>query len=326
LKPLNGLRVAIARWSIPLRVVASVGVLGVVFAKTDLVSMLGQLVQFNMPMLLTMLAFSYAAWIVNSYRFQLILAAYGVNCNIGELFRLNMIAVFYGLVLPGQVSGEVLKAVRLAGRTGAPRIAYASVFLDRMYGLIGLAILGGLAVLVGAPDPEWRGTRPAIVSLALVALGGIAVVAFPTILDRFRRSFARRERIGRGIFLANLMELGGRRPSARLVMTGCVLSLASQGLLAAIHWGVALAIGVSVSPFALTWILAVATIVGMFPISLAGLGVREATYVGLLSLFGVPAGAALSLSLVMFAILVALGLTGGILDLFVRDRATRAEA
>jgi uncharacterized membrane protein YbhN (UPF0104 family) len=199
---------------------------------------------------------------------------------------------------------------------------YSSIFLDRVYGLIGLALLGCVALIFAPPLVDWVGSSPSIALLIAVTLGCIAVVCFPW-LSTVRQPADRSSARAHGRFSTPLLGLttaDGVAPSASILAVGCALGLVSQALTAAIHWGVAMALGLNISPLALTWILALGTIVGMFPISLAGLGVREATYVGLLALFGVSAGSALALSLTMFMILLALGLTGGALDLLALRR------
>jgi len=305
----------------PVRVLITVALLSLVLVSTGLSSLPDEIGRANVPLLVAMLGCSYVAWIVNTYRWQRILAGFRVTFGFAELFRLNLSGVFYGLALPGQVSGEIVKALRLGGRTGQRRVIYLSIFLDRVYGLIGLALLGCLALVLEPPQPDWLGRSPGIVALGLVSFAGILIVTLPWLcsVPALLRS-GEDHTIGKlEARLLSLTTADGCVPPVATLAVGCALGLMAQALTAVIHWGVALALGLTVSPLALTWILALGTILGMFPISFAGLGVREATYVGLLSLFGVSAGAALTLSLTMFAILVALGVTGGALDLLVRD-------
>jgi len=308
------------RWSMPIRMTITLVLLALVFVRNEVWNLPGEIPNANLPLLLAMLVGSYVAWLVNTWRWQRILAAFRVRYPFFDLFRLNLAGVFYGLALPGQVSGEVVKALRIAGRTSQHGIVYTSIFLDRVYGLIGLTLLGCIAMAFAPPQVDWPGAHLSIGILVGVMLLGIGVVAAPW-LPRLRRAASTRSAATdqglRSLLLRSRTADGGKLPVS-LLAVGCVLGLTAQALTAAIQWGVATALGLSVSPLALTWILAIGTIVGMLPISLAGLGVREVTYVGLLSLFGVSAGPALALSLTMFAILVVLGMTGGILDLLAR--------
>jgi uncharacterized membrane protein YbhN (UPF0104 family) len=317
----RGRRLFRGRWSLPLRLAITAGLLGLVVIRSDLWSLPADLSGINLPLLAAMLACSYAVWIVNTYRWQRILAGYDLPYRFGELFRLNLASVLYGLALPGQISGEVVKALRLPCQAQDRTSVYMSVFFDRVYGVIGLAVLGYITLALEPPPAPWVGQGPSLVVLATMALTGLGVLTVPWHSEPLARVFgkANPKWTAAGAKLLNLASAGRRSPPVTFTV-GCALGLAPQVLTAAIHWGVAVALGLSISPLALTWIMAMATIFGMFPISLAGLGVREATYVGLLSLFGVPTGPALALSLGMFAILIALGLTGGLLDLLLSDR------
>jgi uncharacterized membrane protein YbhN (UPF0104 family) len=302
------------------RLAITVVLLALVCLRSDIWSLPDALRRANVPLLAAMVAATYVPWLVNTFRWQRILAGFQMPYAFAELFRLNLAGVFYGLALPGQVSGEVLKALRIAGGTNQRGVVYTSIFLDRIYGLIGLALLGCIALAAAPPQHDWPGSNPSMAVLILATLTGIGVVALPWLSTLTRSGISRHASSDGGIlgWLVHPRTADGRRPPLSMLAFGCILGLAAQALTTAIHWGVAVALGLSVSPLALTWIIALGTIVGMFPISLAGLGVREATYVGLLSLYGVSAGSALALSLTMFAILILLGLTGGILDLLAR--------
>jgi uncharacterized membrane protein YbhN (UPF0104 family) len=324
---LRGRRLANGRWAMPLRVSVAVVLLGLVFFRNNLWNLPAEVGRVDAPLLAAMFGCSYVAWLINTYRWQRILAAFRVRYDFRELFRLNLAGVFYGLALPGQISGEVLKALRLADRSSQRHVVYVSIFLDRVYGLIGLALLGCVALVLDPPQPEWLGRSPSMVVLVAVVLAGVGVLVLPWLSVPLSRIVPSTHSTiyGLAAVLISLTRPGGATPPASTLVVGCGLGLVAQALIAAIHWGVALALGLSLSPLALTWILALGTIVGLLPVSFGGLGVREATYVGLLSLFGVSAGPALALSLMMFMILVALGLTGGILDLLAGDVHSQPE-
>jgi hypothetical protein len=73
---------------------------------------------------------------------------------------------------------------------------------------------------------------------------------------------------------------------------------------------------VEVPPPALTWIVACVSLVHLLPISLAGLGIREAAYAGLLEQYGVPLASGLAVSLAVFGVILAQALIGGLVELW----------
>jgi uncharacterized membrane protein YbhN (UPF0104 family) len=311
-------------WSWPVRVLVTLGLLGVVVVRSDLPTLLQDLSRANLVVLLSMLVCSYLVWVVNTFRWQRILTGLQVQCDFHELYQLNLASLFYSLALPGQISGEVVKAFRLSSRLKQHRVVYVSILLDRVFGMTGLILLGGFALALSPPPSGWVGLGLSWAMLAGVTAAAGLVLAVPWLVRLPWPVLLRHHPVLRrlGTAVCRATSPASATPSVSMLLVGCVLSVVAQALTAAIAWGVALALGVVVSPLALTWVLTLGTIIGMFPISVAGLGVREATYVGLLSLFGVSAGSALALSLAMFAILIALGLTGAALDVLVGTKFT----
>jgi uncharacterized membrane protein YbhN (UPF0104 family) len=318
---LRGWSWIIRRWSTPLRTVVTVILLTVVLLRINLSDLQNAIEHANVGLLLAMLGCSYLSWVLNTYRWQRILAGFRVHCGFGTLLRLNLASLFYGLALPGQVSGEVLKGFRLARRVKQPQAVYVSIFLDRIYGLIGLTIIGLVGLALAPPPADWVGRGPSWVVLAtamLLAFGVIALpwisrLPIPPILYRYPVLTRLASR------LANSTTVHGVTPPPTLLAAGCALGLIAQEVTVLTFWGVSVALGLHVSPLAVTWIAAVQALAAMLPITLMNFGLREITFIGLLGLFGVASGQALTLALTMFAIGLALGLTGGALDLLIRD-------
>ena len=134
----------------------------------------------------------------------LYLLAHGVNAaklqvflpglSLWQAWRFTMIGVFYGTVLPGQLAGDAVKAVRLAraqgdGDEGA---GVAAVAVDKIVGLFALFIVVALAI---ALDARAFGATAVIgVALATVAaIGALAAMVFlpvPAWFGRFGASVA----------------------------------------------------------------------------------------------------------------------------------------
>jgi hypothetical protein len=63
------------------------------------------------------------------------------------------------------------------------------------------------------------------------------------------------------------------------------------------------------------WARGVTGITMLLPLSVAGLGLRELSYVALLGLFGIPPATALSMSLMVFGCLLLNGAAGALIEL-----------
>ena len=98
-------------------------------------------------------------------------------------------------------------------------------------------------------------------------------------------------------------------------MLPLLLAVVFQLLTVSVNLLVADLFGINVSYLQLLWVVAIVSLAQSLPISIAGLGVREGVYVYLLHQLGVSTSMALALSLVIFAMQVAMALTGGALRL-----------
>lgn len=95
-----------------------------------------------------------------------------------------------------------------------------------------------------------------------------------------------------------------------MLLACLVLSIAVQCLFAGINIAFASALGMTLSDAAWFYAWAAAKIIAILPISLGGLGVREASMAALLQPFGADYGAVIAVGLIWQTVLYASGLLG----------------
>lgn len=89
--------------------------------------------------------------LIGTFRWKLILQ---FNSNVKlkyfKVFRANWIGLFFNSVLPGAVSGDLIKVFYIKDENPAwsKKFLFASVFLDRLLGVFGLVILGAISGLI----------------------------------------------------------------------------------------------------------------------------------------------------------------------------------
>src|SRR5262249_47444114 len=66
--------------------------------------------------------------------------------------RIGFIGLLFSQVIPGAVSGDVVKVVMLAREQERRTAAAATVVMDRIVGLFALALLAGIASLLSWPE------------------------------------------------------------------------------------------------------------------------------------------------------------------------------
>lgn len=241
------------------------------------------------------------------------------NHDFAQLVRINLVGVFYSIVLPGQVAGDAVKAYRLgAGRVDAEEIA-ASVVVDKVNGMIGLLMLGILGAFLSRLD--FPGSLLASFSATLaIGLGVLYSIHLPLLRRSIEASigFVSRRWLWARPFTARaaLFIAASTRYLARprLMIASVLLGMLYQLLCIAVILIVAPTFGIDIHPAEWLWIFAVVTLAVLVPLSVGGLGIREGAFVAVLGLMQVPSASALALSLTIFASQLATALLGGLIE------------
>ena len=291
----------------------SLALLTWLFTRIDIDQLWEALLATDLTLWAAGLATAAAAWLLNTAKWRVLLQALGYPSPYLKLLGLNFIGMFYSVVLPGQVSGEVVKGFRLA-RQGVPTgPTTMTITLDRLTGLVALGLLG-LAGLLLAPPPFPSGPFLALSALVVLAAASPIVLLVlrpsphpaqppPSDLNLLQR------------FLYQAQEaIATYRRSPQVLALALVQALGFQALVVVSNYLIALGVGVQVSPIALLWIVSVVSLVSMLPLTLGGLGLREGAYAFLLQQYGVPLSLGISLSLGVFGVILTLSVMGGVVE------------
>lgn len=236
-----------------------------------------------------------------------------------EAVRCYAAGLFANLCLPSIVGGDVLRAV-LAGRvTGRPEAVVIGSVGDRLCDVTALAgLAAGGALLARAELPGWGAN--VLGALALVGVVGTALFV-PLALRRPLRRWPPRVRRPIGRTLVALRRLSASPGAAASVL---LLSLTIQTGFVLLNAWIGHTVGID-APLTV-WFFAwpVAKVAGLLPVSLGGLGVRDATFGAALASFGVPMASGVAASLIWQTVLVGGGLLAGATWLALGGRSTDA--
>lgn len=232
------------------------------------------------------------------------------HCKLGSVpaIRCYAAGLFANLCLPTIVGGDILRAALASGVTGRPQAAVWGGIADRVIDVAALSMLifAG-AVLAGNAVPGWDGQVFLLLPLAgaAVSMAGL-VLAMRRPLARWPRKF--RRPIGRNLAAVRRIARSPRRAG-----TAFLIAVGLQGCFVLLNAWIGRSIGIDV-PLAV-WFLVwpLAKVAGLLPISIGGLGVRDATQGALLLALGVPAALGVVASLVWQSVLIVGGLLAGIL-------------
>ncbi|MFZ4813893.1 MAG: lysylphosphatidylglycerol synthase transmembrane domain-containing protein [Phototrophicaceae bacterium] len=260
-------------------------------------------------------ALALALWIgssvVASLRWKTLLDVVHTGVSLWPLVWFNWVGVFYAQFLPGMVSGDLVRGYYLARGSDDKVNIVASALMDRVLGIVANGLIG-LAALAVSPlvleTFQLEGNVLAIVA-AVIVFGLLVGYGAVLILNRVS---------GRFPMWLNTLYAPIQRYSGHPVQLGLatLYSVGFFGVWAAGLW--ALAAGVQLAYLGFTTILlllAVINVAQFLPISLNGLGVREAAVVAVLAAYGVAQPAAFVYALLITAMGFVIALLGGLLVL-----------
>lgn len=298
--------------SLLLRIIAAAALLAALIFWIDPRNVAGTIQAFHPAYYLLALALLYAHILVQGIMIKVLLAGQGLNVRAREVFRLFVIANFFGLFLPGAIGPDLVLCYNLCKSTDRKETVLSAILYIRIMVLFVMAILAFLAAF----HPLASGTD--IHLLTGVTLAAF-VVYFFMMANRESLALARRllavlERhrwtavIHRTYFaLASIS--GNRLIGARIAP----LLMASALIKIVVDYVIALALGIDIPLIYFFVFIPVITIAAALPLTFAGIGVREGSYVGLFALAGIPAEQSVTVALVSLSLVLVVAINGAVL-------------
>lgn len=215
-----------------------------------------------------------------AWRWQLLLGSKRIRIGIGWLTRTYFVALFFGLFLPAAVGGDAVRAIELGRRSGDAPEAVASVLIDRLVGVVGLVGLAVVGIAAGAGGSH----RPLVVAaeggFGLAACGVLGLLFSSRVRGLAASVLEPRGGSGRlaagGRYFDALHDYRHHRSTlAAVSVLALVVQLARVGSI----WMLSRALGLDLPAGLLLVTAPVLFAALILPVSLNGIGVREAVFV-----------------------------------------------
>ncbi len=241
--------------------------------------------------------------IVRGLRWQYLLNSVGIKYSLGRSIVVWVIAYFVASVTPGKV-GDAVRAIYVRRDTGASfGVAFLTVFIDRLWDLVMILVAGVVTVLVFSQRYTEIPSQWVFVASLLAAGAGLYFV--------FNRSLVRA--VVKPLFSIIVPEKYHDKFSLSFHDFYDALSTygrsfrhnAITGLLTLVYWVLVFGLGHYVClvlnipvPWYYTFlIMPIITLVELIPISVSGLGTREATAIYFFSVIGLVQAQAVGFSI-----------------------------
>lgn len=244
-----------------------------------------------------------------------------------SIFKLIIICFksqFYSTVLPGQLFGEASKIVDWKATGEKIEKVASSVVFDKISSLIGTMLVGVLGLIFSKIQVPII-LRCAFLVLTIIMLLAIIVVRFSVVNELILQCFNKIWKLVKYkkllrktyFFYKAWYSFAGK---GNFIIKSIIVAMGNQFLGSFQVWMIAKGMGINISIWEFFWIVPAVAVVLLLPISFAGLGIREVSFVGLLSLYGVKSEQAVSVSVMMLISQISAAMIGAFMILFARKK------
>jgi len=258
--------------------------------------------------------FSFFIYFLGFLRWQMLLKTAGINIPLKRLISSFSGGVFFSIFLPSTIGGDLVRAADLAEHTKKAREVIATVFLDRLSGYIGLALVILPALLLGR-DLVLDRVVFTSVSVIIILLVIILLVLFNSAIYSGITNFLNSPGAGKiKETIKNMhQEIHVFRNHKRMIILNLLTSFIIQLFTPVSAYFIGLSLGIKINFIYFLIFLPIIGAITLLPIAIGGLGLREGLFVVYFAKAGVVKQLALAMSLLSFSFVVLYGAIGGII-------------
>ncbi len=280
--------------------------------------------------------------VVAAWRWRVLLKVQGLEVGLGDVFKMTLIGVFFSNIIPGSVSGDLVKCAYIAARSGGKKAeAILTIAVDRYIGLMGLfavAIVSSALLAIVYPDLLF-GSRIVMLGTGAVCAGGLGMLAVSAAIAMRRRLMAIRPFGRLAAFAAGLLPARAREMASRLVAAidlYCAHPAAAVEVLCAsmgIHSMLAMMnflIGKAFHERAMSFLqylicTQIGNATGLFPVTPGGIGIRDSVTAAFLEAFNASPREAMALIPLAYSLTMVLWALIGAIVMLAYGGMTRHE-
>jgi hypothetical protein len=283
-----------------------------ILTRIDLDAFIAQFKNINLYFLFTAIILNLFLIFIKTIRWKAFLTTQSLSISIKNAFSIYLSALYIGFITPGRL-GEIIKALYLKQeQVTSFSKGLSSAIMDRLLDLYFLILLGSVGVYYFL---KGRGISLEFVIGFVVILSLLIIILHPKVLNLLTHFLFRKitpkkfkNKINESV---NEFIEGMNQIINPVLLFGILLTVFSYSFFFFQCFLIAKSIGLQISYFDLALIMSIVNIITFIPISISGLGTREASMIFLFKLIGLSTEAAISFSLlIFFAFFICGGLMG----------------
>ena len=303
-------------WRFGIKLLISLGLLAFLLTRTDVQAIWALFQSLRLPIFLGSLLLYILAQILSSLRWRCLLQAEKINLSFWRLILLYFEGMFFNLMLPTLIGGDIVRGYQVFRLTRQHEASLASILVERLSGYVAMIMIACIALLLAYPFLR----DPVVVWLIAASAAGLIGIIAGLLSDQLQALFfrllssaglARFHETLHAIYEAIQRYWGHKRA----LLLAVVLSLILQSLGIIIFYLISRSLNFLVPLRYFFLFVPLISIISMLPISVSGIGVREASSVYFFAKVGLDSAGAISLSLLWFAVMALSSGLGGIVFL-----------
>lgn len=247
-------------------------------------------------------------------RWEMLLKAVKIHLPFKRIIISYAGGLFFNLFLPSTIGGDFMRSIDLASHTKKPKEIVATVFLDRLSGYIGLVVLTLVSLSFG-----WKLVSDKSILLAVIiictVLTTVLMVLFNTFLYARINKFLKTPNASkiRDAIKSIHEEIHIFRNRKKVIFYNLLVSILIQSVGPVTFFIIARAIGLKVDLVYFFIFLPIIGAITLLPISIGGLGLRDATTIFFFAKVGASRDLAFAMSLLNFSFILLSGAIGGLI-------------
>lgn len=286
-------------------------------SKVPLSEVIRNIKDINFSHFIIIIVFFFVYYLFFSLRWNFLLTAQKIFIAPLRSYLYILTSFFFNNFLPSGVGMDVVRSAYAGGKKHFEK-AFGASLMERALGMVGMMLIGSFAILSGNVE---------FAKLALLYFGLIILVGFIYLFFTSLKVKWLKEKLLSIKFL-NLGESVRKfyraikiyKSKWKTIICGIGYSVAVQMVIILINYLIAKGLSISIPFSALIAYIPVITIISLIPITINGLGTREAAYVFFFSSLNIAESEAFSISIIFFAASVVASCAGGIVFIFLSKR------
>lgn len=258
-------------------------------------------------------------------RWKFLLSALGAKASLREVFYSSFSGLFFNLFFPSFVAGDVFKGFSISYRQNDVKKVASSILMGRFSGVATLALVALLSFVLGRNIlREKQIVIPLFILCAIAAFSSLLIFSksfFLRLIRIFKESSLLKKKLS--IFHDQLYFF---KNNPNVFIKSLFFSFPIWILSSISFFIASKAFNVDVSIVYFFILVPIILAISIVPITIAGVGTREASAVYFFSLIGIDKSIALGISLLNLVFIIFMGIAGGILYVSVYHRLLQSRS